>query len=148
MARFLIIPFVLCSHLFSQSPAGDTALIKNEILAVLDRQSAGWNNGSVEEYMDGYARSDSLRCASGGSVTYGWAQTLQRYQKRYSTKETMGTLIFSDLDVSVISNDAALVFGKWALQRTGDVPWGLFTLLLRRSGGEWKIVHDHTSSAE
>jgi ketosteroid isomerase-like protein len=30
----------------------------------------------------------------------------------------------------------------------GQQPHGLFTLLLRRTDGAWRIVHDHTSSAE
>jgi hypothetical protein len=30
----------------------------------------------------------------------------------------------------------------------GKAPHGLFTLLLRRQDGAWRIVHDHTSSGE
>jgi hypothetical protein len=30
----------------------------------------------------------------------------------------------------------------------GKEPHGLFTLLLRRLDGAWRIVHDHTSSGE
>jgi hypothetical protein len=30
----------------------------------------------------------------------------------------------------------------------GKEPHGLFTLLLRRFDGAWRIVHDHTSSGE
>jgi ketosteroid isomerase-like protein len=30
----------------------------------------------------------------------------------------------------------------------GKTPHGLFTLVLRKISGGWKIVHDHTSAAE
>jgi ketosteroid isomerase-like protein len=60
----------------------------------------------------------------------------------------MGVLTFSDLDVTVLSEDAAIVFGKWKLKRRHDRPRGLFTLLFRKTEDGWRIVHDHTSSGD
>jgi len=38
---------------------------------------------------------------------------------------------------------------KWELtMRDGKKPHGLFTLILRQTEQGWKIIHDHTSSAE
>ncbi len=119
---------------------------KAEILSVIQHQVDGWNDGNIEAFMQGYAKSDSLRFASGGSVTYGWKNMLSRYQKRYSTRDSMGTLIFTGIAVDLISNDAAVAFGTWKLKREKDQPWGLFTLLFKKFNGEWRIVHDHTSS--
>lgn len=148
MRRLAILHLFFCTALFPQSAIVDSAGIKKAILAVIDRQVAGWNNGSVDKFMEGYARSDSLRFASGGTVTYGWKEMLERYKSRYSSREMMGRLVFSDISISVISNDAALAFGKWELKRNADSPHGLFTLLFRRLDGRWVIVHDHTSSSE
>lgn len=116
------------------------------ILDVISRQVEGWNRGDLEAFMQGYAKSDSLRFASGGSVTYGWQQMLSRYQRRYTTRDSMGTLIFSGISVELLSDNTAMAFGTWTLQRTLDRPWGLFTLLFKKINGEWRIVHDHTSS--
>ena len=69
------------------------------------------------------------------------------YKKGYDTREKMGTLMFSDLDVKVVSKDAAIVIGRWQLTRDKDTPHGRFTLIFRRMAGNWRIVHDHTSSA-
>jgi ketosteroid isomerase-like protein len=60
----------------------------------------------------------------------------------------MGVLTFSDLEVNVLAEDAAVVFGKWELERRGEDPWGLFTLLFKKTDDGWRIVHDHTSSAD
>lgn len=98
--------------------------------------------------MDGYVRNDSLRFASGGSVTYGWTTMLGRYRKGYPSPEAMGVLEFSGISITVISPEAAVVFGTWTLRRNADTPAGLFTLLFRKINGSWRIVHDHTSSAE
>ncbi len=119
-----------------------------EIRALLEGQVAGWNAGDIAGFMAPYWHSDSLRFASGGSVTYGWQATFDRYSRRYPNRTAMGQLAFTDLDVTILSADAALVFGKWQLQRETDAPWGRFTLLLRKKGEEWVIVHDHTSPGE
>ena len=126
------------------SEIGDT---EREILNVMAEQVRAWNEGDIEGYMEGYDRSDSLRFASGGDVNYGWKTTMERYKDRYSTRRKMGILTFSDLDVTLICDDAALVFGQWKLERKDDEPWGLFTLLFRKTEAGWRIVHDHTSSA-
>ena len=149
MMRFGICSaIVVCLLLLSGPAASDIGDTEREILNVMAAQVKAWNDGDIEGYMDGYLRSDSLRFASGGNVTRGWEATLERYEKRYSSRRKMGVLTFSDLDVNVLSGDAAIVFGQWKLERRRDEPWGLFTLLFRKTGDGWRIVHDHTSSAE
>jgi len=117
------------------------------VRAVLDAQRDAWNRGDIEGYMDGYARSPETVFVSGDSVTHGWQTVLERYQKKYDSKEKMGTLTFSDLEITPLGKDAAVVIGSWHLQRASDEPHGRFTLIFRKTKQGWKIVHDHTSSA-
>lgn len=117
------------------------------IRAVLDAQTAAWNRGDIDGFMDGYARSPDIVFISGDSLTHGWQTVLDRYKKGYDTREKMGTLAFSDLDVKLVSKDAAVVIGRWQLTRDKDTPHGRFTLIFRRRAEGWRIVHDHTSSA-
>lgn len=117
------------------------------IRAVLDAQVAAWNRGDIEGFMEGYARSDEIVFLSGDSLTHGWQTVLDRYKKNYDTREKMGTLAFSDLEVKVLGKDAAVVIGRWQLTRAGDTPRGRFTLIFHQTKAGWRIVHDHTSSA-
>ena len=126
---------------------GAVAAPQDAILTVLRDAEAGWNAGDLEAYMQGYWQSEELRFAGGGTVTSGWQATLDRYRAHYTDRALMGTLVFSDLDVTVLADDAAVVFGRWKLERADDEPQGLFTLVLRRFEHGWRIVHDHTSSA-
>lgn len=123
-------------------------IAKKEIKQVLMEQQKGWNDGDIPAYMQGYHKSDSLRFASGGNVSYGWQTTLDRYLKGYPDKATMGKLTFSNIDVKILSETSALVFGKWELDRENDHPWGLFTLVFKLTDEGWRIVHDHTSSGD
>ena len=59
----------------------------------------------------------------------------------------MGRLRFSDLEITLLSADTAVVLGRWELKRANDHPHGRFTLLFRHFPDGWRIVHDHTSAA-
>jgi uncharacterized protein (TIGR02246 family) len=128
-------------------PNGRDAKTIAAIRAVLDAQTAAWNRGDVEGFMDGYARSDEIVFVSGDTLTHGWQTVLDRYKKGYDTREKMGTLTFSELEIKVIGKDAAVATGRWQLTREKDTPHGRFTLIFRRRAEGWRIVHDHTSSA-
>ncbi len=98
--------------------------------------------------MNGYARGDATEFLGGDTITRGWQTVRDRYAKKYDSREKMGTLTFSEIEVQTISADAALVIGRWALQRNEDEPHGRFTLIFRKLPEGWRIVHDHTSAAE
>lgn len=117
------------------------------IRAVLDAQRDAWNRGDIEGYMDGYERSAETVFISGDSVTHGWQTVLERYKKGYDTREKMGTLTFSALEITLLGKDSAVVLGRWALKRAQDEPHGTFTLIFKRGKHGWKIIHDHTSAA-
>ena len=147
--RRLFIIAGLCLGFAAQALAQqpDPVAAKQRIEQVLADQAKAWNSGDIENFMDGYARSPDLRFATGGTVTRGWQQTLDRYKQRYPDRAAMGTLTFSELDTTVLSPDAAVVFGRWRLKTVQGEPNGLFTLLFRRTDAGWRIVADHTSSA-
>jgi uncharacterized protein (TIGR02246 family) len=117
------------------------------IRAVLDAQRDAWNKGDIEGYMDGYDRTENTIFVSGDNVTRGWKTVLERYKKSYDTREKMGQLTFSDLEMNMLSRDSAVVIGKWLLKRSQDEPHGRFTLIFKKTSHGWRIIHDHTSSA-
>lgn len=120
------------------------------IRKVLADQQAAWNQGDIPGFMDGYVRSEELRFASGGTYRFGWKVTLEKYKKGYPNAEAMGKLTFSDLQVQVLSEKYAEVFGRWHLKRGGkfeDIS-GLYTLLMQKTKAGWRVLHDHTSSKQ
>jgi ketosteroid isomerase-like protein len=136
----------LLAALWIVVPFAVAASTNEDIDAVLIEQAAAWNRGDIDGFMSHYWKSDELRFASGGNVTRGWQPTLDRYRKSYPDRAAMGKLEFSDLEVTELGPDAAIIFGRWHLVRASDAPHGLFTLTFRRIDGEWVIIQDHTSS--
>lgn len=118
---------------------------KQAILKVLETQRTAWNKGDIEEYMQGYWKSDSLLFVGKSAPAYGWQTTLDHYKKGYPDKTAMGFLTFDILQVKVLDPANAFVLGAWHLKREKDAPGGYFTLWLKKIDGEWKIVCDHTS---
>src|SRR2546421_11127258 len=118
-----------------------------EITAVLSAQQEAWNRGDIDAFMNGYWRSEETVFVSGDEITRGWQKVLDRYKKKYSDRAKMGTLTFSNLEITPLSNDSAVALGAWKLKRANDEPHGRFTLIFRRLPDGWKIVHDHTSAA-
>ena len=142
---FLLI-FSNCPTLVAQSATQPDSAEILRILHVISEQQKAWNAGNISGYMEGYWKSDSLLFTSGGNIQRGWNATWEKYRKSYDSKEKMGALYFSNLEVNVLSPGSAWIFGDWELKRKNDNPKGVFTLILKKFPDGWKIIHDHTSS--
>jgi ketosteroid isomerase-like protein len=143
----LVVYTCMTFRTFARAQSNPNAKTEAAIRAVLDAQAAAWNRGDLEGYMDGYDRSPNTEFVGGDTITRGWQTVLDRYRKNYNSREKMGVLTFSDLEITVLSKDAALVLGRWRLKRANDEPHGTFSLLFRKTKAGWRIVHDHSSAA-
>jgi len=134
--------------LFSSLTVSAQHTPEQDIFAVLDAQVRAWNQGDIAAFMSGYLNSDSTRFVSAKGVTEGYQKVLERYLVAYPTKEKMGELSFSDLNIKHLSSEIAIVIGRWNLKRPeadGGNIGGYFTLIFQRTATGWKIIHDHTS---
>jgi ketosteroid isomerase-like protein len=138
----MLIAPLLCAAAEQSSDAG------SQIESVLIAQQDAWNRGDIDAFMNGYARSASTVFVSEDEVTRGWETVRDRYREKYSDRAQMGTLTFSDIEVTMLSSDAAVVLGRWKLKRATDEPHGRFTLIFKRLPEGWRIVQDHTSAAK
>ncbi|GAB5404125.1 MAG: hypothetical protein Aurels2KO_23560 [Aureliella sp.] len=116
-----------------------------ELNAIVQKQAKAWNRGDIDGFMQAYWKSDKLTFSSGGGTTRGWDATIARYKKRYPDLKTRGKLSFTELEVQTLGDAAAMMLGRWQLERD-DAIGGNFTLVWRKLDVGWVIVHDHTSS--
>lgn len=117
------------------------------IEAVLTQQAEAWNRGDIAAFMEHYWKAEDLTFSSGGQTTRGWQATKDNYLKRYPTRDAMGRVTFSQLEIRPLEAGTAMVLGRWQLERKEPVG-GNFTLILRKLDGRWQIIHDHTSRSE
>ncbi len=117
------------------------------ITNLLTNQSAAWNRGDINAFMASYEKSGDTAYI-GAEPIKGYNAILARYKNRYPDRATMGHLTFSELDVRIVAENVAIVVGRFALARAPDAGGpasGIFTLVARKTGTAWKIIHDHTS---
>jgi uncharacterized protein (TIGR02246 family) len=138
---YILIVALVCGA--PEQPSNSVA----EIQSILTAQQDAWNRGDIDAFMNGYARSASTVFVSEDEVRRGWETVRDRYRVKYSDRAKMGTLTFSEIEVTTLSPDAAVVLGRWRLKRGNDEPHGRFTLIFRRLPEGWRIVQDHTSAA-
>jgi uncharacterized protein (TIGR02246 family) len=127
------------------SVAGIAQTGEAEVRRVLDQQAADWNRGDIPSFVKYYA-SDAVFI--GKEIARGSQGVLERYRRNYPTRESMGKLTFSDIEVQMIGADHALVIGRFHLERTaagGGDARGIYSLVLRKTRDGWRIVLDHTS---
>ncbi len=116
-----------------------------QIKDVLNVQVEAWNRGDIPTFVTTYAP-DCIFV--GKEVAHGRAQLLARYQKSYPTREAMGHLSFSALEIHLLTDNVAIVTGEWRVDRSsssGNRIGGLFSLVFHLETGKWKIALDHTS---
>lgn len=126
--------------------SGDADEARTAIRKVLDDQVAAWNKGDLPGFMEGYWKSPELTFFAGKEATRGWQALFDRYRKKYQAEgKQMGKLAFTDLEIELIAADRAMVRGRWRVVLPKESPQGLFTLLVKKLPGGWRITHDHTS---
>jgi uncharacterized protein (TIGR02246 family) len=138
---------LMATKVFGAPAQTSNAFVVAQIRSVLRAQQDAWNRGDLDGFMNGYARSPSTVFISDDTIRRGWETVRDRYRQKYSNRVKMGTLSFSDIEINLLSPDAAVVVGRWRLERPKDRPHGRFTLIFRRLPEGWRIVHDHTSAA-
>jgi uncharacterized protein (TIGR02246 family) len=147
LARAVAITFCIFTATSVSAAPAQTPDAVAQIQAVLHAQQNAWNHGDIDGFMNGYARSPSTVFISEDTIRRGWETVRERYRQKYSDRAKMGTLTFSEIEITLLSPDSAVVLGRWKLERANDRPYGRFTLIFKRLPEGWRIVHDHTSAA-
>ena len=135
-----------CAQGANEQAIGSKDSLERELEELLENQVSAWNDGNLVKFMDTYWKSPKLTFSSGGKTNFGWQATLDNYKKAYPTPEKMGKLHFEKLTVSRIEAGSALVLGNWHLRMAdGQERDGNFSLVIRKFGERWEIIHDHSS---
>ena len=146
----VLIATLSCSAGFAQS---STSSDEAEIRAAIKAQTEAWNRADIPAFMQAYEDSPETTFI-GITLRKGYEPILQRYRQSYTSREQMGTLTFSDIDVRLLPSgcgktELALVTGKFHLDRTvhgaAAKDDGIFSLVWRKGAHGWKIILDHTS---
>lgn len=131
----------------------DSARVADEVTAMLRASTRSWNAGDLDGFVDDYLDSPEMTFVGGSDVVRGREEVRARYEASYwAPGVERDSLRFEELEVRPLGDRHALALGRYVLYRPpsdSTTATGRFSLVLRRmddeDGGEWKIVHDHSS---
>lgn len=131
--------------------AVDSAAVAAEITAMLQSSAEAWNRGDLEGFLDDYTDDPGLAFVGASGVRRGKDAVRTSYQESYFDVEgEPDDLAFDQLEVRPLGPGFALAHGRWTLFEPGfEIQTvsgqGRFSLVLRKEGERWRIIHDHSS---
>ena len=121
----------------------------NRLSANLDSSAAAWNRGELDDFLDDYRNAPTTTYVGSSDLHIGYEAIRARYAPSFAEGAGRDSLRFEDLRVRPLGDSTALAIGRYVLHRGDSVTsTGIFSLVLREAGGDWMIVHDHSSAIE
>ena len=147
-ACLVLIPFAHgCTIQRTDDEGADGTDIQTAVHQMLDESAVAWNSGVIEGFMDDYLDAPTTTYIGGSGLIIGYEGIRGRYAPLFSQGAERDSLRFESLRVRGLGPLYGLATARWVLHRDGVVTGsGPFTLVLRRTGTAWQIIHDHSSS--
>ena len=122
---------------------------EKEVRAAFDRLVEGIKQADAAKVMSVYENSDRiLFFNNNGSATIGWENMMNNRKSSYE-KTSNVTLDVTGLRVEMLSPTSAYVTNKWKqtqeFEGNLESASGRMTLVFKKIGKDWKVVHLHTS---
>lgn len=122
------------------------AAARAEITAMMNRSAAAWNRGDLDAFVADYEDSPGTTYIGRRGIVRGRAAIRAVYAPRFAPGTARDSLSFENTEVDLLAPGVANVISWYRLAR-GDstTASGPTSLVMRRSDGRWRIVHDHSS---
>jgi ketosteroid isomerase-like protein len=121
--------------------------LQTSVERMLGESSRAWNEGRIEGFLDDYLNSESTTYIGGAGLVSGFDGIRQRFAPLFAAGVARDSLRFEEVRARRLGAIYGVVTARWILHRSGSVTGsGPLTLVVRRVGGYWKIIHDHSSS--
>jgi len=145
-ALLIVLPAVLSGCRVEVEPEEDVSL-EPYAARMLEASADAWNRGDLEAFLSDYQDAPSTTFVGSHGVLSGLEQIRKHYAPQFEPGSQRDSLRFETLRARSLSPMIGLVTARWVLYDDGVTrSAGPFTLVLRRTGTGWRIIHDHSSS--
>ena len=131
------------------TPAATTETTRTEVQAFVKGYIDAVNRADVTAMMEMFSREPGVTSVADGEIERGWdairTDADQIVGKEGSYKFSIGSIDVTPLGTSYALMVAPLTVKAPAPQDSAEAP-GAMTLLVKKSGKTWLIVHEHWSS--
>ncbi len=139
----ILLPAALSGCRFEMGEEED---LERSIEAMLHRSADAWNRGDLDDFVAAYADGASTSLMTTDGPVLGRATIRGLFVPQFEPGAMRDSLRLEDLNVRPLPPLIGIVTGRYVLERDGTVTdSGWFSVVVRRAGDGWRIVHDHTS---
>ncbi|MGI8547725.1 MAG: YybH family protein [Gemmatimonadaceae bacterium] len=119
---------------------------RTEIVAMMTHSAQSWNSGNLDAFVNDYEADTSTTYIGRRGIVRGRAAIREVYAPRFAPGGVRDSLSFENVEVDLLAPNVANVIAYYRLTR-GDstTSRGPTSLVMRRSDGRWRILHDHSS---
>ncbi len=133
----------------AKSAAAQAAADEKAVRAAFEDLLTGIRESNVDGVTGVYWNSPkTLYYNSNGSVTIGWEQDRKNREARYPRISNV-KLDVRNVNVMMLGRDGAMVACQWKqtqdFEGNSESASGRMTLVFKKVGKDWKIIHLHTS---
>jgi ketosteroid isomerase-like protein len=122
--------------------------LEASVEAMLESSASAWNEGDLDGFMATYADVATTSFMTHDGPVYGADSIRAGYAPAFAPGAPRDSLRFEDLSVRQLPPLIGLATARYVLYRGEQVTsTGWFTLVLRRVGDGWRVIHDHSSES-
>jgi len=122
--------------------------IAAQIETLTEKLETDWNSGDMDAYLAAYWNDANMSLMFGDGGLRGWQAVKDLFSSSWTTEEAMGDFEVDEMEVRMIRPDIAIASGSFEHRFPAETIVGAFTHVWQHTeGGEWLIVHEHTSRA-
>ncbi|HZH94386.1 MAG TPA: nuclear transport factor 2 family protein [Flavisolibacter sp.] len=116
----------------------------SDIIALMNKAEADWNNGNLDGYMALYDDSSTFMLPGGPVGINGMRENYQR--GFFNGSKPKQNLKYEEMIIRPLGKDHALLTGKFILSGNNLKQLaGRYSVLFVRRPQGWRILHDHSS---
>jgi ketosteroid isomerase-like protein len=134
--------------LLGAAPAAKSPPVREDVQGFVRTFVEATNRADVTAVMEMYSKKAGIASIGDGEITRGW-DAIRTESDQIVGKEGAYKISLGSVDVMSIGTGNAIAFAPYAVTLTTDQgPMqlsGAITLVLEKTAGAWKIVHEHTS---
>ena len=141
---FLAVTNVLVLHSRAQAPDQlyTASRLQLDVTKVLIAQEAAWNKGDLDAYVSHYKDDPTTEAVLSGPVR-GLPNIRSAFHINYPSRDSMGQIENSEVQVRALGENFALATGKYHLSRTkksgGDAE-GTFLSIMEKTAAGWQVI--------
>lgn len=140
---------LLGGSVFGQKAAAAKPDPTKDVRAAFDRLIEGIEQVDADKVMSVYDNSDRiLFFNNNGSATIGWSNMKSNRDSLYAKTENVNVDV-TGVRIEMLGPNAAYLTCKWKqaqeFEGKPESASGRMTLVFRKIGKEWKVIHAHTS---